>query len=165
MMLPQHSSTPFALHIVAGTSTSAQTRKPPGKISTHFDPGHCASVLQSPEPIDAPPAPLLVLPAVALVLLLADDVDPLEVPLPPLPVVVALVVVLPVPPAPPAPPVPAGVTEPPQPAHVSMVRAVKVKNRILVSSRHRRADPAEIQADRRDPAVRSPFLAEARGVI
>jgi len=169
MVLPQQASKSGWLHVVASTSTSAQTRKPPGKIATHFDPGHCASALQSPEPDGAPPEPLLaplVLDAVVeLPAPPADAVVALDPPLPPVPVaaletsVVAAVAV------PVEPPAPEGPTELPQPAHVSTVRVVQVKNRIVVSSGHRRANPPEIQADRRCRARGSPFLADARGVI
>jgi hypothetical protein len=80
------------------------------------------------------------------------------------PVPAALVVVAPVAVVP-APPPPVGLTEPPQPAHVSTVRAAQGKNRIAVSSGHRRADPAEIQGDRGHRPARPPFPADARGVI
>jgi hypothetical protein len=163
MVLPQQASNPGWLHVVASTSTSAQTRKPPGKIATHFEPGHCASVLQSPAPAAAPPAPVLalLLAPEAVVELPAPPADAVVVLPPPLPVallesadVVAAV----------APPEPVGATELPQPAHVSTVRVVQVKNRITISSGHRRADPPEIQADRRRQARGWPFLADARGM-
>jgi hypothetical protein len=173
LVVPQHWSTPGASHVVAGTSTSAQTRKPPGKISTHFEPGHCASLLQSPEPDGAPPAPLVTLllvvpplvaePLATLLVALAPplpDVPALEPPVPAAPVVSPLVVAVVE-----APPAPVGAFEPPQPAHVSTVRAVQVKIRITVTSGHRCADPAEIQADRRIRAADPAFATEARGVI
>jgi hypothetical protein len=175
MVLPQHASKPGWLHVVASTSLSAQTRKPPGKISTHFEPGHCASALQSPAPVGAPPAPLLLAPLVvelpAPPAEAVDPLDPLLPPDPPVPVPVP-VAAPPIPvvaplalPVASAPPEPAGPIELPQPAHVSTVRVVQVKNRITVSSGHRRADPPEIQGDRRCWARRPPFPADARGVI
>jgi hypothetical protein len=176
-LLVQHASIPGWLQVVASTSTSAQTRKPPGKIATHFEPGHWASALQSPAPVGAPPAPLLLLLLALLVVELpappADAVDPLDPLLPPLPPVPVPVAAPPIPvvdpvalalPVASALPEPVGPTELPQPAHVSTVRVVQVKNRIPVSSGHRRADPPEIQGDRRCPARCEPFPADAGGV-
>jgi hypothetical protein len=168
-LLVQQASRPGWAQVVASTSTSAQTRKPPGKIATHFEPGHCASALQSPAPVGAPPAPLLLAPLVpdAVVELPAPPADAVVALDPPLPVeavalaspvVVEVVVEV-------VPPEPVGPTELPQPAHVSTVRVVQVKNRITVSSGHRRADPPEIQADRHRQGCGWPFLADALGVI